>query len=116
MGYMDQKEEGKMKKEDKGSRMLLDRNRESMYLQGQLVYFKQKIEEIENDLDQEDMIVFTNNTKTMMQNPKIKILNDYTKNLLSIYAQMLKLDSNEEKGKQEPDALDDFIQSRNKAG
>lgn len=102
-----------MQREAKGARVLMDKDQESSYLLKQVAYFKQKIDEIEADLEEEDMIVFTNNTKTMMANPKIKILNDYTKNILSIYAQLMKIVDGESK-EQELDELDDFIQAKNK--
>lgn len=93
---------------------MLNKEKEAAYLMGQLRYYKKEIEKLENALAVEDMVVMTNNTKTLMQNPKVKILSDYTKNLLSIYDKIIKLLDSSDKVEKEQDELAQFIQKRNR--
>ena len=71
--------------------MGLDIEKEVTYLEKQKEYFKKQIIILEKELKEEDMIISTNNSKTLMANPKVKILNDYTKNLHMTYERIVKL-------------------------
>ena len=70
---------------------MMDKEKEAQYLMTRLKWYKRKITDLEKEIKEEGMVVETNAGKTLCQHPAIKTLNDFTKNLLSIYDKILKL-------------------------
>jgi len=71
------------------------------HLRKQRIYFEKEINKLEKEIGKEEMTIAINDGKTLCANPKIKILNDYTKNHLAIVDRIHKIEGVADSGTSE---------------
>lgn len=99
------------KKPLKKKLLVYDKSEKAQDLLSDYNFYRKEIELLKEDVSNEGKTVLTNEGKTLMQNPKIKILTDFTKNMHATLNQLQKLIEVEE---DELDELSEFLQKRNK--
>lgn len=76
------------------------------------IFYRKQITSLQRQITREKKTVDTNGGKTLMQNPKIKTLNEFTKNMLATISQIRKMiNADSEVSDNE---LLNFLQTRNK--
>ncbi len=76
------------------------------------IFYREQITSLQKQIKREKKILETNGGKTVMQNPKIKTLNDFTKNMLATISQIMKIVGVDSEVKE--NELLEFIQKRHK--
>ena len=93
---------------------ILNKEEEAKFVIKRIRWYKKEIPKIEKRIKAFDSTVAEyNDGKTIGQNPEIKTLNDYTKNINSLYNTLLKLTESSGGGDSVSEVLG-FIQERNK--